>query len=494
MRPDAALALALAALLAAPAAHAEDPDLYEYGDQLLTLAIGPNKAPRAGRSRVLVVPVDLGTGGNFAALAPFFDPAPTAGYTFSNYLRRQSGDRLDVDTFVMDPIVFDGCPVDVPGCRFGTDNIGAAIEAIRQIFERLLAELPRPLSDFDLGGPDGVPDGWVDGVILLIPGYAGGIAPPVWPFLEVIADGVQVGHAAISQLDREIVLHEYGHNLGACDQYLWDFEHSLMSWCDDCSFDVHTRAKLGWASVVDVAPDTEVLAHLRPSVDAGPVLRVGGPSEYFLVEYRDTHKVGAKAVDPGLDGVLVVHVDETVRPPLLAQTDYPEHHALLEMEHPTDAASRTWFAVGDTLEPTPDHGPTTESQAWRDTNTYDGRRTGIRVSVEAADDSDPSAPFVRVRVRGPSAAGATPTLVDLTSPSPPADDPIAEPGPDVIEPPSDTASPDAAAPDTLGADTATDLPRSSRDGCAGAPPSAALTALLGLLALFAVRARHSPRG
>jgi hypothetical protein len=446
------LALTLALALA-PTASAAEPEIGDYGDQLLTAAVGPNKAPRAGRIRVLVVPVDFGEGRDFSEILPFFDPDPAAGYTFSNFWRRQSGARLDVDTFVAAPVVFDACPVPAPDCDFDLETVDLAIEAARLIFERVLADLPRPLSDFDLGGPGGGPDGWVDGVVLLIPGYGGGIAPPLWPFLDVAADGAQVGYAAISRLDREIILHEFGHNLGACDQYLWGLKHSLMSWCDDCSLDVHTRVKLGWADVVDVAPGTEVLVDLASAMDAGPVLRVGGARQYYLIEHRTPHRVGDKLVDPALDGVVVLHVDEAVKPPFLAQSNYPEHHALLEVEVAPGDPQRTWLEPGDVLEPRADHAPTTPDAAFRDTNWYDGTRSGIRVAVEAAGVDGAGEGVVRLRVRGEGAEGAPVTRVDRTAGAPVA------PRPE----PAVTAAP--------------------RGGCAGAPgggpwgPALAMAAL-----------------
>lgn len=420
IRAAAALALALPALCA-PAALADDtPNPFEYANQFKSDTIGPNRSPPTGDLKVLVIPVSFGTDPGYAEFLRFFDPAPSAGYTFSNFYRRQSAGRLNMETVVADVVTFDGCPsTTVPDCAFSVETIFEAAPIFEEIFRRVREEQGIRLSDFDRSGQDGSPDGWADGVIVLMGEWQRAIAPPLYAALDIIDDGVQVGSISISDLDRETVLHEFGHNLGAADQYLWSFPLSLMGTCDDCSMDVHSRVKLGWADVVDVPEGEALSALMKPALDGGKVYRLGAPPEYWLVENRQPYRVGAKVVDEQTGGVVVVHVDERVNSPVLGQAQYPTWHPMIRVVNVAQAPARRVFVPGDAFEPTADdHEKRSADNRWLDSAYYDGKRSGV-AATDLAVVSDPCGePLgIRANLAGPGAADIA--RVQRSEPNPP---------------------------------------------------------------------------
>lgn len=423
IRAPALLALALA-VLAAPGAHADDtPNPFEYANQFKSDAIGPNRSPPTGDLRILVIPVSFGTDHGYAEFLPFFDPSPSAGYTFSNFYRRQSAGRLNMETVVADVVEFDGCPsTTVPDCAFSVETIFEAAPIFEEIFRRIRDEQGIRLSDFDRSGADGMPDGWVDGVIVLMGEWQRAIAPPLYAALDIIDQGAQVGSIAISDLDRETVLHEFGHNLGAADQYLWSFPLSLMGICDHCSLDVHSRVKLGWADVVDVPEGETLSAFMRPALDGGSVYRLGQPPEYWLVENRQPYRLGTKLVDEATGGLVVVHVDERLAAPVLGQAQYPTWHPLIRVVNVADSQGRRVFVPGDVFEPTADdHQPRSADDRWLDSAYYDGTRSGVGVTDLAVVDDHCGLPRgIRATLAGTGAAGAPRTERRDADPAPTA--------------------------------------------------------------------------
>ncbi len=406
----ATASLALAAIALAPPALADDtPNPFEYANQFKSSTIGPNRSPPTGDLKVLVIPVSFGTDPGYAEFLPFFDPAPSAGYTFSNFYRRQSAGRLNMETVVADVVTFDGCPsTTVPDCAFSVETIFEAAPIFEEIFRRVRDEQGIRLADFDRSGQDGVPDGWADGIIVLMGEWQRAIAPPLYAALDIIDEGVQVGSIAISDLSRETVLHEFGHNLGAADQYLWSFPLSLMGTCDDCSMDVHSRVKLGWAHVVDVPAGEALSAFLQPALDGGSVYRLGAPPEYWLVENRAPYRVGTKLVDEQTGGLVVVHVDESLNSPVLGQAQYPTWHPMIRVVNVAQDPKRRIFAPGDAFEPAAaDHAKRSADNRWLDSAYYDGRRSGVAVTGLAVTADRCGLPLaIRANLAGPGAVDA----------------------------------------------------------------------------------------
>ncbi len=153
--------------------------------------MGPNRVPPLGRTRVLVVPVSFGgmSSSDYEEFLGFFDAA-AEGFTFTNYWLAQSQGRFEPVPTVSDLIEFEGCPVQgVQDCQFTVRDmgrIGEVVDLFREIFDRVIADDTISLDDFDVSGQlPGVPDGWTDGILVVVPGWTGGVAPPVYPFLEV---------------------------------------------------------------------------------------------------------------------------------------------------------------------------------------------------------------------------------------------------------------------------------------------------------------------
>ena len=405
-------AMALAgALLFAAAAHA---GVEKYGDQFKNGAIGLNKVPHTGSSRVLVVPLEFGQTGAFSHLDAFFDNSDDAGYSFRKYWQINSYGAFDVTVDVLPVVHFDACPAtDNPKCEFTPENGISAIEVVRAVFAKLDGELGIDFTKYDTNGPNGEPDGFCDGIIFLVPNYAGGIAPPIYPFLkdaegnpENVWDGVTVGAIAISNTDAQTILHEFGHLLGFADLYNFDLDYSLMSTCSECMLDAQSRLKIGWAEALDVAPGETKEVLLRPATSSKQIVRVQGedPKEYFLLELRKETSFGGSSLDPGMAGVAVFHVDENKEAPIIAQSNYPLWHPLIMNERPSNNQQEpTLFHDGDEFRPNVagDQQPadTAKAVSWN-SNWYDGTYSGILVDqVRIVDEDGPGA---RVRVRGVS--------------------------------------------------------------------------------------------
>ena len=413
--------MAVAVGLAPPALAQKAPELADYGDQFYTTDVGANRVPPLGRTRVLVVPVSFGDRSALddPGFQSFYDDGTGQGFTFTNYWRAQSQGRFEPIPTVLDIVEFNGCPVaGNDDCQFSVRDlarIGEVVELFRAIFDRVIADDTVSLADFDSSGErQGVPDGWTDGILVVVPGWSGGVAPPVYPFMEVEEDDVKVGSVAIGRPDAELMLHEFGHNLGACDQYLWDFDHSLMSTCDSCSLDVHSRVALGWADVVDVPAGTQERYSLAPTLEGGPVLRIGDGSEYFLVERRSPFTLGRWTGDEGIDGLVVVHVDMGLEKPFLAQTDYDLWQPLLDVRHPTSRPDVTVFDLWDELLPheAGDRPANSQSNRPADSNWYDGAASGIGVRCIVEDRTQRGPAQWSVLTAGP---GALPPGAPLTA-------------------------------------------------------------------------------
>jgi M6 family metalloprotease-like protein len=315
------LVLLFAAILSAPCAAGFDDQFIEPHD------IGQNKVPHMGYSRVLVIPVVIDELGDpaLSGWEAFFRNDLEA-MTFKNFWHVNSVARYEVDTTLLEPVHYAKCPLPTdtfPGCKVPRGDVKAlqpGIDFIKDLLTRVQKEQGVNFADYDINGPDYTADGWVDGILVMTNADFTGIALPVSFFKNMKLDGTKIGAVAFAALDDHpvIPIHEFGHLLGFGDLY---HEHkrdrglylSLMGEYDRGIplIDAYSRIKIGWADVVEAEGAPQEF-RLAPAETSGQVLRIGGDSEFYLVENRGP----GKFFDKGLSGrgLAVYHVDESTRP------------------------------------------------------------------------------------------------------------------------------------------------------------------------------------
>ena len=309
------------ALSAAPCLAGFDDQFIESDD------VGQNKVPHLGYSRILVIPVVIDELGDppMGTWESFFRNDLDA-FTFKNYWHTNSLGEYETDVTLLDPIHYAKCPLPADkfkNCKVLRGDVNAlqpGIDFIKDLLGRAQKERGVNFADYDINGPDRVADGWADGILVMTNADFTGVALPVSLFKSIKFDDIKIGAVAFAALDDQAVIpvHEFGHLLGFGDLY---HEHkrdrglylSLMGEYDKGIplLDAYSRIKVGWADVVQAqgAPQEYRLA---PAETSGQVLRIGGDSEYYLVENRGP---GA-FFDKGLSsrGLAVYHVDESTRP------------------------------------------------------------------------------------------------------------------------------------------------------------------------------------
>lgn len=303
--------------------------------------VGRNKVPRMGTSRILVIPViveDLKKP-DLARWKKFF--TAREGIGFSPYYKAASLGRFTPEAVMAEPVRYPTCPLPKTwkGCaipRGDVTALGVGVQFLREILDKAIDGQKLNLKDFDLNGPGGKPDGWVDGIMLMPNGDFPGIALPISnptlmryaklisPTIKVAntpyeRDGVKVGAIAISAAFEEDVvpLHEFGHLLGWGDlyherMYGRGLYFSLMGQYDrGLPFpDAHSRVKAGWANVRQIGKLQTWT--LKPGEISGEVLKFGEGKQYFLLENRGPGKVFSTL--PPKRGLAVYRVDETQVP------------------------------------------------------------------------------------------------------------------------------------------------------------------------------------
>lgn len=372
-----ACALSLvAAVVASPRAHADFIDHFAAPDD-----IGILKVPRAGKTRILVIPLLVDNlpfeqsdeSAFLQELAAFFDPT-ASGWAFTPYWRTASLGRFEPVATVAAPVRIPSCPrlgayedCEIPrGAGISSGDLQGALAVLADSFA-FLDEVFRCAStgpsaglrctegggvrwaDFDASGPvPGTPDGVVDGVILVSNGSFPGIALPlkelstnpllqfVGPFPSFTYDDVTVGAVAISgRAERPrrgtwVSVHEFGHLLGFADLYdesgqTTDMPYSLMGgwyYADPGSLlDPFSRIAAGWGHVVQASGAATF--ELGPADLTGTVLKVGTGDEFFLVELR-TRRRGV------IDGDLQVDFGVVVERARLSQRPKPDRGSYLE--------------------------------------------------------------------------------------------------------------------------------------------------------------------
>lgn len=443
-----ALLFVLSLALVGEPAHADFVDHFATGGD-----VGLMKVPRSGEVPILVIPVvvdDLpGAEGFEDEVRAFFAPDAHAP-SFVAYYRVTSRDRYRPQPIVAPAVHLPSCPrmgaytgCAIPrGAGLPEGDLGGAIEVLRDAFD-LLDEIfrcavagPGPglscvegggveLARFDRSGAEGVPDGFLDGVIVVSNAPFPGIALPVkWlveaetlqseerPLPSFVYGGLTVSSVAISgdpevRVANAVSIHEHGHLLGFADLYnevgsTIDLPYSLMGGWDYTSppplLDPFSRARIGWANVRQV--NGEETIRLGPAVETGEVLKIGTGEEIFFVEYRTrTPWIDGDLSVPG--GVLV----ERVRLPrlpapqpgkfintlmecvncerwdpltLIEQAD-GRHDLQLKTRGREDAEDL--FLAMDAISSSTDTAPRSDDHLVFSTNALDGHPTGIAIRV-----------------------------------------------------------------------------------------------------------------
>ena len=324
-----------------------------------------NKAPKRGKSKLLLIPVQIdytAPGGAFQPidvdqLKTFFTgPVDPAKLNFNGYLYAASNNRYTGDVTVAPLVRYSGCPAMLASsaeCTIGRGDVYSlkgGMDFVRDVFRRAHDENGVDFRNFDANGVRQEPDGVIDGVMMLVNVPHVGIAFPI-KFVNtgsdlsggtggpLVLDGIKIPAVAIGgavfrggvqHLDT-VILHEFGHLLGLADLY---FEHpssndqypayeglhfsTMGDWDYGSKFilpDAESRRALGWQDQHAIS-GTQRLT-LQPAANGGIAVKLGQQNaarrEYFLAEVRGP--VGAydtaiaDASGKPLWGLSVYHVD-----------------------------------------------------------------------------------------------------------------------------------------------------------------------------------------
>jgi hypothetical protein len=268
--------------------------------------IGVNKIPNSGTSHILVIPMT--TGGPFnvqvlAQLRDYFDPAGGPG-TFRKYWQDVSGGRYDPIPTVVDPVEYlttcplpnrtlDMCEVTIADTDlFFGGGLGIALS---DVLTRLRDEQNVDLSQFDVNGADGQPDGYFDGVIMESSMYEGIAMPLAALDNEAVVPTLPGGTGPDITLSLAAFappeLHEFAHLFGFIDQYQGPTVNDVMAEggyageTDTYTLSAFNRLSIGWGEVTKISEVTEGIV-LEPVMHGGTILQVGEAPRYMLIENR----------------------------------------------------------------------------------------------------------------------------------------------------------------------------------------------------------------
>jgi M6 family metalloprotease-like protein len=422
--------------------------------------VGEMKIPRVGTTHILVLPLvidDLpfenpqhNEADFLADLHAFYD-VDVPGFGFTHYYDTVSLGRFHPVVTIASPVHFPTCP-DLGGfanCNIprdaglSSDLTGAAQtihDSLTFMDEILRCAQQGPgagractsgggvdLKAFDTSGATaGVPDGFVDGVILVTNGGFSSITLPVKDLsgnqilnflgrLPSFTYGTEtVGAVSIAGVEGQggakatfVSAHEFGHLLGFADLYnedgtTDDLPYTIMGgWYYDqpaSLLDAFSRVAIGWAHLVQV--DKSQTITLTPAETTGMVLKLGTGDEFFLVELR-RKDAGVDDTDLTIDsGVVVERVQLNKRPdPAKGKYLATLQHCvncdafdpMLMIEEKSGAYDlqfgrgrddvKALFQAGDTMGPSTDTAPRSLSHPVFSTNLLSGAATGIALRV-----------------------------------------------------------------------------------------------------------------
>jgi len=397
--------------------------------------IGRYKVPRFGHSRVLVIPVNVATATrkrlDLNALREFYS-GKLEGFTFANYWYTQSGGRLLIDADVIDPIEYENCPFPDPDgeCTPARRNAAAFLYAapvLAEVLKRAKEEQNIDFSRYDLNGSNGTPDGWSDGVLMVVNFGWFGVALPFGLVSEKLIreyDGVKIPIVAISGGPNAVYmsLHEYGHLIGFADLYdEWRITYGLQfspmgSWHYDRwvpALDAPSRYLAGWADVVQVQGTVQEL--IPPVAESGRIYKLGAGREFFLLENRArSGPFDTQFTEPGL---AIYHVNMQRRPtggdddfygvvvdcpncsrwrPFLMNEQADGRFDVQYRLIPGQKSDL--FRSGSAFLPGPYRGKLSASNVYFNSNYYGGRASEIAVYDI---DADSYAPYVKAILKAP---------------------------------------------------------------------------------------------
>jgi len=443
-----ALAVAVAALLAAAfPARADYMDHFVVRDD-----VGLRKSPSLGPAKLLLLPVEVAGFPEMdrGTLEQFFG---TDYGGFGDYYRTASLGRFQPEVTVGPTVRFESCPLDpqkFPGCaiaRGDVNSLSAGLDLMREIL-RQADEGGADFAALDVNGRKGVPDGWVDGVMVLLNIPFGGVALPFAYFNQgddlaggmggpARLDGVKVPLLAIAGYsDILVMVHEFGHLLGLTDLYdeggTW--AGLQLSWMGAWSYtpaiplpDAESRFRLRWGNWHQVE-GTETVT-LRPAEMSGDFARVGVGDEYFLVENRGPGKFDT---DLPVRGLAVYHVDRTVKLDGREGTFFQRLIDCVQCDpgHPyirlLQADGKSDLEQGGRFDPANDLFLPGDSLSTTATALYSGAASGFELSdIEALPDGS-----LRARIKGPADGQCNESLCESGEGCQPATcGPQAAPGP-----------------------------------------------------------------
>ncbi len=230
--------------------------------------------------------------------------------TFRNYWHTNSNGKYDPRTMVARHLSEDSSSAEK--LNDAATRKEELIDIAETMLGDLIAQQELAPASLDSTGVSFMPDGWTDGLILIVPGLDG--AAPVVPgnrgkkFFQklslgpFLAVGPETGKEEILKgFSRLLGLQSIGVDCTVCLSLCASTNDDLLI------LDAYSRMKAGWVDVLglDGPPGT---ALILPSRTTGKIYRIGAGKEYFLIENRSPGKfTDIKIGEPGL---AIYHVDE----------------------------------------------------------------------------------------------------------------------------------------------------------------------------------------
>ncbi len=294
-------------LVACSPALAGFSDMFAVSDD-----IGAMKLPRFGMSRILVLNASGSRGGESAPLYGGFFSNDLDSDTFRSYWYINSVARYDTRVYEID--------ADTQLNRPGECEPGGDCREWREFVEAALLELSGSgmldLRRFDVNGLGNMPDGWLDGVIVVTGGVEGVIPVVADEQAAAVAGDLRLGAFLVAGAGagREEILRGFAVLLGFKELEGTDgrggIALSLMGKSAGRMpmLDAYSRLRAGWANPV-VVDDRPSEIFLVPARTSGEVYVIGGDKEYFLLENRGA----AMGMDEDLGpaGVAIYRVFDT---------------------------------------------------------------------------------------------------------------------------------------------------------------------------------------
>ncbi len=410
--------IVIAALVVALGPVGEEPAWAVFADHFDSgAAIGPEKVPSTGSPNILVLRANILTEEDppWSKWELYFEDESWAN-PFENYWDVNSLGVYTPETALMPLVDVPDCPI--PGadpCTFDLEDPASVIAAIEFLIDFLGTAIPAlniDMQDYDLSGPDDSPDGWTDGVLLLVNAPFRSIAFPLFVFDRTGYNGVRIGAVGIVNAfgDEDIALHEFGHLLGWADMYDEDkssagLTYTLMGGSRNYNepdrtslINAYDRLRIGWANVIDIVGDQSVT--VEPAATTGNVYRIGvSPKEYFLLENRQPFTIGGDEFDAGglitHPGLAVWHVDDNVLPEITGLIGLPnlnreDWHPRIMLEQADglydlqndihEIEDADLFQDGDAFDAAPAHAPIGPDNQVFDSNYYSGHPSNFTIS------------------------------------------------------------------------------------------------------------------